>query len=481
MSVRAWSVALLAMMILAEAAMADQAMVTIDSSFDVKKAEAVGQAQVGLERTGDAAAVRVAVPKDADIAGVALRAPGGKWDLSEYEYVMADVRNAGKSVMKVRCRVDNPGVAATAKMQFGIHPEGNFVSGDVTLGPGQSATVQVELRRRKPDWIKVDLFGMVCYPWGQCESSDPAKSAGTVDAANISNVLLFVRNAFADQAFEVSGIRAVGKYREPAEILRDPAKFFPFIDEFGQYMHEDWPGKIHAAGDLAKNKAAEEKDLAGHSGIAGWDQYGGWQGGPALKATGWFYVTKYNGKWWMVDPEGKLFFSNGMDCVNSHEGTTTIDEREKWFAKLPAKDSEFAPFYATRPAFPRGHYAGKETTMYDFTEANLLRKYGSGWKDAFADTAHRRLRSWGFNTIANWSDTAVYSQDKNALHGERVVPQQAAGGGRGMVGQEPGFVRSGLQGADSEGDGGAGRDDGEGSVVHRLFRRQRDGVGGERY
>ena len=36
----------------------------------------------------------------------------------------------------------------------------------------------------------------------------------------------------------------------------------------------------------------------------------------------------------------------------------------------------------------------------------------SGWKEAFAGATHRRLRSWGINTIGNWSSAEVYALDK---------------------------------------------------------------------
>jgi hypothetical protein len=430
-------VVLFALLLAAQPSVAGENIVTFDKSFDMKKIRIVGKAQVSLKAEGETGAIRVTVPKGPEAAGIAVPAPEGTWDLSRRAYVMADVKNVGTHIMKVRCRVDNPGVDADAKTDFGIHPSGNFVNGDMTLIPGQSATVQVELRRRKPDWIKVDLFGMVCYPWGQCQSSDPAKSEGTVDAGRISNIFLHVRNNYFDSAFEVSGIRAVGAFTPPPEILRDPVKFFPFVDEFGQYNHAEWPGKAHSQADLAAQRAAEAKDLAAHPSPSNWNQYGGWKAGPQLPATGFFRVTKYNGKWWMVDPEGRLFFSNGMDSVNSHEGNTTLDDRDKWFAKIPPRDSEFKDFFAATRAFPRGYYAGRTPTMFDFTRANLLRKYGPEWKETFAGMVHQRLRSWGFNTIANWGDPAIYQQDKTSYTVNVTFRSKVLEGAEGWWGKSP--------------------------------------------
>jgi hypothetical protein len=37
-----------------------------------------------------------------------------------------------------------------------------------------------------------------------------------------------------------------------------------------------------------------------------------------------------------------------------------------------------------------------------------LRKYGQDWERLSAEITHRRVRSWGLNTIANWSDSNIY-------------------------------------------------------------------------
>jgi hypothetical protein len=50
--------------------------------------------------------------------------------------------------------------------------------------------------------------------------------------------------------------------------------------------------------------------------------------------------------------------------------------------------------------------------MFNFTQSNLIRKYGNDWYNIFSDLTHKRLRSWGMNTIANWSDGRIYGQRK---------------------------------------------------------------------
>lgn len=79
----------------------------------------------------------------------------------------------------------------------------------------------------------------------------------------------------------------------------------------------------------------------------------------------------------------------------------------------PARTRPFAKFYGTGTWAPHGYYKDHcPYKTYDFSQANLLRKYGQNWEQAFAQMCHTRLKSWGMNTIANWSDTEIYLMRK---------------------------------------------------------------------
>jgi len=225
------------------------------------------------------------------------------------------------------------------------------------------------------------------------------------------------------------------------------AEFFPLIDEFGQYRHADWPGKTHDASDLVRQKDAEADDLARHSGPSGWDVYGGWKLGPQLAATGRFHSEKRDGKWWLIDPEGRLFWSHGIDCVDTGWATTPITDRQQWFAGLPAKDSPLGKFYGRGNWAPHNYYEGKTYETYNFAAANLERKYGDGWRAQFRDLLHRRLRSWGMNTIGNWSDASIYRMRKTpyvvTIHsGGRTLEGSQGYWGRFADVFDPGFAKS---------------------------------------
>ena len=194
--------------------------------------------------------------------------------------------------------------------------------------------------------------------------------------------------------------------------------FFPFIDRYGQFLHKDWPDKVHSDADFAVQREKEEKDLAVHPGPKGWDRWGGWADGPQLEKTGGFFTTKWNGKWWIVDPDGHLWWSHGPVRVSPSSATTPLavpkSDRSHWFAELPARDDPvFGAFYESSDVLLWPYYGKRGIDkVYDFSAANLRRKYGEKWFETWADLAHRRLRSWGCNTIANGSDKRICLMDR---------------------------------------------------------------------
>ena len=322
-------------------------------------------------------------------AGVALPAPDKHWDLSAFSQVALRIRNRGARPVTVHCRVDNPG--ADGKK--------NCATGQVTLDMCRMDTLMVTLPRAGEDTLGGKLFGMLGY-------TVSAGVDGAFDPKNVTQFLVFVDKPAEDSVFEITEIRATGAYSPPTAWTTDADPFFPFIDTFGQYRHKDWPGKTHSLADFAARREEEAKDLAAHPGPKDWDQYGGSQTGPQLKATGFFRVEKLGGKWRMVDPDGRLFFSNGIDCVRSQE-STPIDNRENWFADFPGKRPEFADFLSRgRPR--AGQSDARPPQMFSFNRANLLRKYGPDWHQLNSKIAHERLRSWGLNTIGNWSDESTF-------------------------------------------------------------------------
>ena len=283
------------------AAAQDMVLFSFGPGFDLASVGAHG-ATVSLAPRADGATLRLATGHAEKWPGIVLKAPDGHWDLSQYERVSATVKNAGTGAARVGLRVDNPGADGKEHCVQVVR----------TLAPGESMALTAVMQANGTRFSSpVKLVGMRGVPGG----------SPTMDPANVTQLLLFADRPDADYVLELEDVRAAGSVR-----TIDAASFFPFIDEFGQYIHADWPGKTHSDEDLKAASQAEAADLEAHPGPEDWDRLGGWAAGPQLEATGFFRAQKHEGKWWLVDPDGRLFWSHGIDCVRSTNAVTPITD-----------------------------------------------------------------------------------------------------------------------------------------------------------
>ena len=394
------------------------------------KQELVVTSEAQTTRTPEGA-LRVQTGHRTAWPGITLKADGGPWDLSIFRNVVLEVKNPGTEQMTLSCRVDNAGADGVK----------NCVTSSLRLEPGAAGTLTVPLS--STPWrlsAPVKLVGMRGNPEFN-EKLDPSR---------VTQLVVFLTKPARDHTFEVRQIRAEGTLT-----TMDAAKVFPLIDEFGQFAHADWPGKVHSVSELQGRIQAEAKDLAAKPGPTERDQYGGWKGGPQLPATGFFRVEKYQGKWWLVDPDGRLFWSHGIDCVHK-EAATPITDREHYFRSLPEAGAPFARFYGSGSWAPHGYYQTRTPyKTYDFAVANLWQKYGDGYDQIHADVTHRRLKSWGLNTVANWSDRRIYGLRKTPYTATLSPSSKSLEGSEGYWGKfddvfDPGFRESIRRGIERE-------------------------------
>ena len=332
--------------------------------------------------------------------GVRMDFVKGEADLSRFGRFVVTVSNTTHETRTVHLSVKGKGV------------QGQGPGGSVTLKP--HATGEIIAKVRSLPWAldaPLKLEGMNGRPSAQ----DGA--GGGFDIHRATSFHIFFNQDGKASGFSVLRVSADGNVKPPK--MLSAKTFLPFVDQFGQFVHDEWPGKVHDEAELIRTKADEDAWLAanGATPIPEADRFGGWAGGPQLKATGFFRTEKVNGKWWLVDPDGRLFFSHGVDCVGIGSGTTGITFREKYFSWLPAKDDPVFGKFWGRCTWPAAHgfYKDPSHLPYDnfsFSTANLRRKYGAEWKATYIDRAHRRLRAWGLNTIANWSWHEIYSLDR---------------------------------------------------------------------
>jgi hypothetical protein len=244
------------------------------------------------------------------------------------------------------------------------------------------------IRLDRPEQSGVDLAAMSNKPRAL---SFVSGAHGQGPLKTVQAIGLKMTDPVGDAQFEFRSIALTKE--DPGDAVLDGK---PLVDQFGQWMGENWPGKAATLGDLQKAWADEAKSL--QPGGYDYGRYGGYSASHA-KATGFFRVEQIDGKWWFVDPDGHLFLSVGSDVIQPTMGTT-IRNRAGIFAALPP-----AEFNRPRPVDE-----GRGTVS--FYTWNLARRYGADWKKQWVDFTLRRMAAWGFNTVANWSDPALWAAQR---------------------------------------------------------------------
>ncbi|WP_232824762.1 beta-galactosidase [Algibacillus agarilyticus] len=265
-----------------------------------------------------------------------------------------------------------------------------------------------------------------------------------VDLSTVSALNLFTIGIIENKKIEISDIRL---RKNPAT---DPNWMKGIVDKFGQNALIETPLKINSEAELKAAAKAELIELKNSKGMPNRSQYGGYTAGPKLKATGYFRTEKVDGKWWMVDPDGYLFFSHGpanvrmanlstitgvdfkddsvrkisadevtpedsMGIVNVSEAVrdthfvrSTL--RNDLFEWLPSYDDPLSKHYSYRRKTHKGPVPHGET--YSFYRANLERKYADDNNGEFLPQWHQvtldRMQDWGFTSFGNWVDPAFY-------------------------------------------------------------------------
>jgi hypothetical protein len=203
----------------------------------------------------------------------------------------------------------------------------------------------------------------------------------------------------------------------------------PLVDEFGQWIPDEWPGKAKTIEELKAAWDTEDKELT--TGNFNFSKFGGFLVAK-VKPSGFFRVEKIDNKWWFVDPEGYLFYSIGSTGIGPRSEVSRIQGREYVFKAMPPATETAMPVQAARtsdrpvrtsdqaarnanqntavtgqPA--RAGNQGQRGPGASFLTWNLYRRFGPDWFNKWMDFTARRMDDWGLNTIANWSDNTLGS------------------------------------------------------------------------
>lgn len=318
-------------------------------------------------------------------ATVVLGPSEGKWDLSAFSLFSLTLRNAGEGTVFITARLDNPGAADWA----------NSSRSQAYILPGETGTLTIAYPR---GWESDD----------SPEAFEPASAKPngwrshwkSFDPSNVNSCRLVIRSS--KPGIHLQSIQAHLAWpfgKEANQSLLD----LPHIDRYGQSIPMAWPNKVTAEEDLKRLAKEEFASLNTAKKRDSQSKFGGYLKGPQLKATGFFRTEKYEGKWWLVDPAGRVFWSNGVCTVGNRAIAPLSPERRTLFAELPDPNT---PEHAAGivPYKPYGEWG----RAIDFLRLNTLRKYGDNWEAKSRDMTHRRLKAWGFNTLGAWSDVELF-------------------------------------------------------------------------
>ena len=233
-------------------------------------------------------------------------------------------------------------------------------------------------------------------------------SSYTLDKA--TSISLFLDPMTEGGRFAVSAIEFVPSKDGARATVLKADELGAWVDEFGQAKFAEFPAKIKGVSDFKAQYRAELAELeAKPNAIRDADEYGGWAGGPQLRATGHFRTEKVGGKWWLVDPAGRLFFAQGMNC-GWDLTPTAVQYREEYFEKLPPREGGTACFWTqVKGVAYRNFYSDPKYVPYwafSFQRYNLWRKYGDESPDYLArnrEMMAKRCRAWGINCLTGAS------------------------------------------------------------------------------
>ncbi|WP_095012071.1 agarase [Tsuneonella mangrovi] len=297
---------------------------------------------------------------------------------------------------------------------------------------GYEANVETGMREIPPAWKTSDtkLFGR--------------NYLGTIDPTQLTSITFETHANPSAREILIDNIRL--RKNPPA----DPFFLTDLVDRYGQAAKLEYPLKVHSDAELLAAAKKELAELAASKGPPGRSRFGGWANGPKLKATGYFRTEKVKGKWWLVDPDGYLFFSSGVANVRmANLGTMTgydfsapdvrktdpealtpedsIDIvpvapqyresrflasplRRSMFEWLPAYDDPLGDAYGYRRSAHRG--AMEHGEIYSFYKANLERRYGADYMAKWREVTIERMRDWGMTSFGNWVDPKFYQSDR---------------------------------------------------------------------
>lgn len=297
-------------------------------------------------------------------------------DWSAFEYLTFEMRSSTTQRFDLKI-FDTAGVRRLTVQPF----QGAWVRASIPL---------IHFKTRNTKGMDLAAIGKTARPGYWIGFSSQVGTINKVDSLSVS-----MRLPVGSPTLELRNVRLT---MDVQDTIFEPV---PLVDEFGQWIPGDWPGKALTIDNLMSAWSEEDKEL--QPGAFNVSKFGGFKD-RKVKATGFFRVEKIDDKWWFVDPEGYLFLSTGSTGIGPRSEVARIKGREYIFRLLPPTEE-----IAAAMPLPADQAQNRPASGYSFFTWNLFRRFGQEWYNKWCDFTIRRMDNWGLNTIANWSDANLGS------------------------------------------------------------------------
>jgi hypothetical protein len=302
--------------------------------------------------------------------GLAFEFPVGA--LAAYRYLTADLLLDGSYLAVFNLLLQEGADGPTFVMSFGLL---NQVSARLRM-PLEAVNQNRWRYPREGAWLK------------------PLCGGDRVDLARVDRMQLVVNRKGPDPVrFCMTPVRPTVEEPPPLEALTLPEG--PLLDAMGQSTLHTWETRSRSPDSVSARLHAQLDAAPDQQLPASFSRWGGWKK-RQIEATGFFRTHHDGERWWLVDPDGYLFWSSGMDCVRFGI-ETAYEGLEDALAWLPDREGAYDA------AFSRS-----ERVTFDYLKANFIRAFGPDAAfDRWGEIALGYLRRFGFNTVANWSDWEI--------------------------------------------------------------------------
>jgi hypothetical protein len=222
-----------------------------------------------------------------------------------------------------------------------------------------------------------------------------------VDPAKVVRITLTVLRKAPGQPVRFAATSLVAASNFPDAIYKPLLPKGKLLDELGQSTLHDWPAKTRSVEECTSRLKQQLADAPKQSWPQQFNQWGGsatheLRTRDSALRTGFFRTHHDGHRWWLLDPEGKPFWSAGLDVI-APVIDTAYAQLESALSFLPNRTSEF-----------KSAYSPGRQQVFNYLAANFIRAFGPDkWRGHWATITLSLLRQCGFNTIGNWSDWKI--------------------------------------------------------------------------